>query len=418
MTSDSPSAARDVSRTAPRRPTQAVLLAGGLGTRMRPLSDDRPKAMIEFSGKPFLEHVLEMLAEQGFHDVVLLLGHLPGVITSHLGDGSRLGLRIRYSTTRPEDLTARRVQQAAGLLDERFLLLYCDNYWPMRFDDMWAQYVERGCPVMVTVYANEDGWSRSNTRVEAGQITAFDRTRATPGLQGVEISYAICERDVVLPLLPPTQELFEQAVYPPLVEQGRLAACWTEHRYYSVGGMERLPQTREFLARRPAVVLDRDGVLNERPPKAEYVTRPEDFRWLPGSQEALRLLAEADYLVAVVSNQAGVGRGVMTADDLTRVTDRMLAEAREAGGRIDAAYACPHGWDDGCACRKPAPGMLFQAQRDLSLDLTRTCFIGDDDRDGQAARAAGCPFEQVTDDRSLLDIVRTLPGVAESGVPQ
>ena len=70
----------------------------------------------------------------------------------------------------------------------------------------------------------------------------------------------------------------------------------------------------------------------------------------------------------------------------------MRAEAAAAGGRIDAIYHCPHDWDEGCACRKPRPGMLFQAQRDHHLDLTRTFFVGDDERDGQAAAAAGAPF--------------------------
>jgi D-glycero-D-manno-heptose 1,7-bisphosphate phosphatase len=75
---------------------------------------------------------------------------------------------------------------------------------------------------------------------------------------------------------------------------------------------------------------------------------------------------------------------------------------------VDAVYHCPHGWDDGCDCRKPKPGLLFQAQRDHHLDLTRTWFIGDDERDGQAARAAGCPFGFVSDDRPLLEVTQRL----------
>jgi len=86
----------------------------------------------------------------------------------------------------------------------------------------------------------------------------------------------------------------------------------------------------------------------------------------------------------------------------------MLADVEDAGGRIDGAYYCRHGWEDGCDCRKPLPGLLFQAQREHRLDLTRTPFIGDDDRDGQAADLAGAPFIQVTDDRSLLSIATEL----------
>lgn len=403
--------------TDPSPPTQAVVLAGGRGTRMKPYTDTRPKAMVEFSGAPFLEHVLVMLRDQGITDVLLLLGYLPDVITSHFGDGSRLGLRISYDTTDADDLTAFRVQHAAHLLDERFLLLYCDNYWPLDLPRLWAHHLDRGAPATVTVYANRDGWSRSSVIVDdESMVRVFDRGRTTPGLAGVEISYAVLERDVVLPLLPDHQELFEQAVYPVLAERGQLAGHWTEHRYYSVGGLERLAYTERFFERRPAVLLDRDGVLDERPPQAQYVTRPEEFRWLPGSLDALRLLAEAGWTVAVLSNQAGVARGAMTEADLEAVTARMLSDARAAGGRIDAVYHCTHDWGAGCLCRKPAPGMLFQAQRDLSLDLSRTPFVGDDERDGQAADAAGCLFHRVTADRSLLDVVQDLLTATRTGV--
>jgi len=353
--------------------------------------------------------VVEMLREQGFERVLLLLGYLPEVIIEHFGDGSRYGVAVEYAVTAPEDLTAYRVAEARDRIDDTFLLLYCDNYWPMRFDPMWASFLESGAPAQVTIYSNADGYTRDSVIVgDDGFIEVFDRGRTTPGLKGVEISYAILEKSVVEPLLPDHQELFEQAVYPVLAERHQLHAYWSEHRYYSVGGHERLPLTEAFLARRPTVVLDRDGVLNERPPRAEYVRCPEDFRWLPGAREALRLYREAGWRVIVVSNQAGIGRGVMSEQDLEAVHDRMRQEITEAGGHIDAIYYCPHNWDDGCACRKPRPGMLFEAQRDFHLDLTRTTFVGDDERDGQTADAAGCRSAMVDEETSLLEITHQL----------
>lgn len=391
------------------RPTQAVILAGGRGERLRPLTDRVPKPMIEFHGKPFLEYTVEMLREQGFERVLLLLGYLPDVIIDHFGDGARLGVKIDYRVTAADDLTARRIQEAADQIDDTFLLLYCDNYWPMQLDRMWEAYQESGAPAQITVYSNADGYTKDCVSVdEDGFVRVFDRTRKTPGLRGVEISYAILDKAAVLPLLPTRQELFEQAVYPELAKRGQLHAHWTDHRYYSVGDHARLPLTTEFLARTPAVILDRDGVLNVRPPKAEYVRHPEDFRWLPGARDALRLLTEAGYRIIVVSNQAGIGRGLMTEEQLEAVHDRMRTEARESGGRIEAVYYCPHGWDDGCDCRKPKPGMLFQAQREHHLDLTHTVFIGDDERDEAAADAAGSPFVYASEEVPLLNVIRRL----------
>lgn len=383
---------------------------------MRPLTDDRPKPMIEFHGRPFLEYMVELLAEQGFDRILMLLGYLPEVIQDHFGTGARFGVQIDYSVSDADDLTARRLQIAEERLDTLFMLLYCDNYWPLDMERMWEHYQLIGAPAMVTIYANEDGYSRDNTRIGTdGRVEAFDRTRTADNLKGVEISYALIPRRFLSMLPADGAELVEEALYPRLAAAGMLGAQVSQHRYYSVGSMHRLPLTAAFLERRPTVILDRDGVLNERPPRAEYVRSPADFRWLDGSLEALRLLAAAGHRVVVISNQAGIGRGSMTEADLAAVHDRMIQEADQAGGRIDRIYYCPHDWNAGCACRKPKAGMLFDAQHDLQLDLSRTTFIGDDERDGQAAAAAGSPYLAVTEDVSLLQHVRELTASSPVG---
>jgi D-glycero-D-manno-heptose 1,7-bisphosphate phosphatase len=364
--------------------------------------------MVEIHGKPFLEYLVDMLREQGFERVLLLLGYLPDVIQDYFGDGSRWGVQIDYSVSDADDLTVRRVQLVKERLDPCFLLMYCDNYWPMHIEKMWERFTTANVPAMITVYSNKDKYSRDSVRVGAdGYVDVFDRSRTTPGLQGIEISYAILTRPV-LALLPEQDALFEEAVYPQLVKQRQLLAYVTDHRYYSVGSLERLPLTEAFLARRPTVLLDRDGVLNTKPPKAHYVRTWEEFEWLAGAKEALRLLSSAGYRVIIVSNQAGIARGAMTEAALTHIHERMQAEAVQAGGQIEAVYCCVHDWDEGCECRKPKPGMLFQAQRDFHLDLSRTLFIGDDERDAQAADAAGCPSVLVSDERPLLDVARKL----------
>jgi D-glycero-D-manno-heptose 1,7-bisphosphate phosphatase len=136
----------------------------------------------------------------------------------------------------------------------------------------------------------------------------------------------------------------------------------------------------------------------------------DEFEWLSGAKEALRMLHEAHYRVIIISNQAGIARGAMTQANLLEIHECMRAETVEAGGRITAIYYCPHDWEEGCECRKPKPGMLFEAQRDFNLDLSRTLLIGDDERDAEAAELAGCPAVLVTEDVSLLDITRKVVG--------
>lgn len=391
-----------------RRPSQAVILAGGRGTRLRPLTDTRPKAMIEIGGKPFLEYLIEMVHAQGFERVVLLLGYLPEVIQNYFGDGRRWGVKIEYSVTAVENETGRRIKLAEPLLDPCFLLLYCDNYWPMQMEKMWQRFAAANVPAMITVYTNKDDYTKNSLRVDdEGYVAVYDKGRTSSHLQGVEISYAIMSKSI-LELVPDDNVVFETAVYPKLAEERRLLAYVTDHRYYSVGSHARLSLTETFLKRDPTIILDRDGVLNKKPPRAQYVRMWSEFEWLGGAKEALRLLSQGGYRVIIVSNQAGIARGAMTMADLMDIHERMKGDALQAGGRIEAIYCCPHNWDDGCECRKPKPGMLFQAQRDFSLDLSRTYFIGDDERDAQAADASGCLSILINDERSLLDVIHQM----------
>jgi D-glycero-D-manno-heptose 1,7-bisphosphate phosphatase len=142
-------------------------------------------------------------------------------------------------------------------------------------------------------------------------------------------------------------------------------------------------------ATRPAIFLDRDGVINERI-VGGYVTSWGQFRFLEGSIAMLRELGRFKLPLIVVSNQAGVGKGLMSRANLARITERFVSRLRRAGASIAAVYYCPHTADAGCRCRKPRPGLLLQAARDWRIDLGHSILIGDSPSDIEAARAAGC----------------------------
>jgi D-glycero-D-manno-heptose 1,7-bisphosphate phosphatase len=137
------------------------------------------------------------------------------------------------------------------------------------------------------------------------------------------------------------------------------------------------------------LILDRDGVLNEEAPDLGYITRPEAWRWIPGSLEALALFARAGCRISVATNQSGVGRGLMTMKDLDTVHALMASEARAAGGRIDAVFACVHAPGDACDCRKPAPGLIAASVAASAIPREQTLVVGDAVRDLEAARRAG-----------------------------
>ena len=144
------------------------------------------------------------------------------------------------------------------------------------------------------------------------------------------------------------------------------------------------------------VLLDRDGVINHQPPPGHdgdpgnYIKTPGEWRPIAGGPEAVALLNALGCFVAVCTNQSGVGRGVMSADDLAAVHRHMETALRAAGARLDRVYVCPHHPGEACACRKPRPGMLCAAMRDFGVTGPDTCFVGDSQRDVDAALAAGC----------------------------
>lgn len=137
------------------------------------------------------------------------------------------------------------------------------------------------------------------------------------------------------------------------------------------------------------LIVDRDGVLNAEPADGGFVREPAQFRWLPRSLEALARLTAAGIRISVASNQSGVGRGLMSKADLARVHARMTESAAAAGGAISAIFCCLHAPDEGCECRKPAPGLLLAAMHASGIEPAATLVVGDDARDVAAARAAG-----------------------------
>jgi D-glycero-D-manno-heptose 1,7-bisphosphate phosphatase len=137
----------------------------------------------------------------------------------------------------------------------------------------------------------------------------------------------------------------------------------------------------------PAIFLDRDGVINAN--RADYVKSWGEFEFLPGALDAIRALSALDWPIIVVTNQSAVGRGLITRQAVEDIHQRMLEAVTRAGGRITEVRYCPHRPDEGCPCRKPAPGMLLGAARKWGLDLHRSVLVGDAMSDILAAQAAG-----------------------------
>jgi D-glycero-D-manno-heptose 1,7-bisphosphate phosphatase len=136
------------------------------------------------------------------------------------------------------------------------------------------------------------------------------------------------------------------------------------------------------------IFIDRDGVINED--RADYVKTWDVFRFIPGSLDALQRLTDSGYRIIVITNQSVINRNMVCPKDLEEIHNNMTKAITAHGGRVEAIFLCPHAPDDGCDCRKPAPGLIRQAQAKYHMDLAQTCMIGDSLKDIQCAQRAGC----------------------------
>lgn len=381
-------------------PQQAVILCGGLGTRMRPLTDSMPKPMVSINGRPFLEYLIGQMREQGIRRVLLLTGYLGETIRDYFGDGDKFGVQISYSYGPVSWDTGRRIWEARAQVDERFLLLYSDNYTSFNLQKLVAFHSGRAVILSLILYPKTPG----NISVgEDGRVERYDASRGSRGFDYVELGYMIVERDAMLAYYGDPDVSFSR-ILQKLAQDRMMAGLVAQDVYHSISDPKRYKLAEQYLAVKRILLIDRDGTINRRPPPGEYVTRWEDFCWVPDTVEGMRRLAAAGFTFIVLSNQAGIGRGVLKAEVVHGINKRMIEELRNVGVEVLDVYICPHHWNDGCACRKPAPGLFFAASRDHLIRLDRTVYIGDDPRDAEAASNAEC------DSILIGETVRMEPG--------
>ena len=392
---------------------QAVILAGGEGTRLRPFTLKNPKPMVPIIGEPFLEYLISLLKQNGIKEVVILTGYLGEKIKEYFEDGAKLDIKIQYSHTPflnekgQENESGIRLKNAQDLLDNFFLLLYCDNYWPLQLKKLIDFFNDHPSDVLVTAYSNLDNSTKNNILIEDGYVLKYDPLRIAKNLNGVDIGFFIVNMKI-LKLLPEHNSKFENVVLPQLIQKRRLAGFLSDQKYYSISDSDRVKTTAKFLSPKKVILLDRDGVINKKPPKADYVKKWEEFEFLPGSIKAIKLLKDNGYKILIVSNQSGIARGKVSKKDLNLIHKKMQKELKRHGAKIDGIYYCPHGWDEGCECRKPKPGLLFRASREHLFDLTKAIFIGDDERDKQAGDAVGCKTIMINAKKNLLQIAQDM----------
>lgn len=397
---------------------KAVILAGGLGTRMGEISNSVPKPMLKLAGKSVLEHQLEALRKEGISDFIFVTGHLGEKIEAYFGDGSRLGVSISYFREKEPLGTAGALFHLG--LTEDFLL--CNGDLIFNFDLASMVSFHREKKALATLFTHPNSHPYDSTLVSTDKentVTALlkptDRSSPAENLcnAGIEIispellsMYAVggkknLDRDIIEPAIK-TGRIFSYRSFEYVKDMGtpeRLAAVQRDILDGIVEAKHRrLPQK--------AIFLDRDGTVNVH---KGFITNPDDIELLPDVAEAINGLRALGYLIIIVTNQPVIARGDCSEERLKEIHNRLEALLGEKGAFIDGLYYCPHHPDKGfenevpelkkiCSCRKPAPGLLLKAQKDFNIDLSASFMVGDSERDVEAGRSAGCRSVLLTTD--------------------
>ena len=227
-----------------------VILAGGLATRLRPITEQIPKAMVDVNGEPFLAHQLRLLRARGIERVVLCIGHKGEMIESYLGNGAGFGLSVTYSHDGPRLLgTAGAIKQALPLAGAAFFVLYGDAYLPCDYRAVWTSYARSGRLALMTVFRNNDRWDVSNVEYRDGCIVAYSKEQRTPQMRYIDYGLGVLSATAVDGVA--TGEPYDLArLYGELLARDQLAGHEVNERFYEVGSFEGLEETRRYLSRR------------------------------------------------------------------------------------------------------------------------------------------------------------------------
>ena len=226
-----------------------AILAGGLATRLRPLTEAIPKALVEINGEPFLAHQLRLLSRSGFERVVLCAAYRGEQIREYAGDGRAFGLHIEYSFDGPQLLgTAGAIRRALPLLGDNFFVLYGDSYLPCDYASIERTFLASKMAALMTIFPNSDRWDTSNVEFSARRIRAYDKVNRTAAMRHIDYGLGVFRRDV-FEALPEAQPADLAAVYQGLVRRGELAAYEVPTRFYEIGSPEGIRELAEFLPR-------------------------------------------------------------------------------------------------------------------------------------------------------------------------
>jgi len=392
---------------------QAVILAGGKGTRLKDVSGNLPKAMVPVLGKPLLQRLIEQCVTYDIVDIKLLVSYKKEAIKDYFGDGSQHGVSIQYIVEDAPRGTAGALIDALPKLDEQFLVIYGDTFFDIDLSTFWEFHQNQAGDASIFLHPNDHPHDSDLVEVDPGfQVLKIHpyphdsqwRQNLVNAAVYMFNKSALKEVDFFLDRPDIAKDLF-----PLMLESGKKLYGYISTEYIKdMGTPKRLSKVEKDIdsgkveslkkqTPKMAIFLDRDGTINQ---EVNHLSSQDQFELLDGVGEAICQINAAGILAVIVTNQPVIARGELEESELKVIHNKMDTLLGSQGAYIDRLYYCPHHTDSGfegevealkfdCDCRKPKIGLFTQAKKDLNIVLEKSWVVGDSTRDILAAQNAG-----------------------------
>lgn len=377
---------------------EAIILAGGLGTRLRSAVPDLPKCMAPVAGRPFLFYVINQLRSQGINRFIFSLGYRSDIILNYLEQEFPTLNYVHCLEDEPLG-TGGAIQLAARFCQGiTVVVANGDTLYKANLKKAWDRHERSGAECSLLLKPMRDFDRYGVVETDQKDIVSIFREKQFFTEGNINGGLYVLDPVRFLQRGYPQKFSFEKEYLEAHYDQGHFQGIRDDGYFIDIGIPEDFQKAQEDLARKlPSlreldkqwtILIDRDGVINHEK-KNEYVLNWEEFIFYEGVPEALALLSRKLGKIIVITNQRGIGKGLMSLDDLESIHLQMRKKIKEAGGRIDEIYFCTS-MDDKDERRKPNPGMAFQAfEEDPGIDPEKTIMIGNKPSDMRFARNAG-----------------------------
>lgn len=400
-----------------------VIMAGGMGTRVAEDFPLIPKPMILINNIPVLEHQIKVLADSGFKNILIVVGHLHSVITNYFDTGENWGVNIKYFVEETPLGTAGALYEVRDLLCQDFILLNGDLIFDMNLERLLKFHLKSDRLATITVHPNSHPFDSAIVVKKGTEVVKWlskDDPIRTDGhywySNCVNAGIHVLNKDIFNNTPTRDKVNLDRDILKPLIESGNLSAYSTTEYVKDMGTLERIPEVEREIAsgfvhgknlalQQKAIFIDRDGVVNRH---VGHLSNIEDFELIDGVENAISTLNSLGYLCIIVTNQPVIARGELSVDQLEMIHNKMETLLGNNGAYIDGIYYCPHHPDSGfegeikelkfdCDCRKPKPGMLLAAKEEFNIDFSESWMVGDNIRDIQAGNSVGCKTAYIGD---------------------